>query len=84
MKNLFTVLCFPFSNQILGFTPDIRNHPAIHYSRSGIPIVLGSDDPGSYPDLIILTAKISTLFCETKLKILHREDLLRRIYHCFL
>ena len=36
-----------FSNQILGFIPDIRNHPAAHYLRAGVPIVLGADDPGS-------------------------------------
>lgn len=27
---------------------DIRNHPAINYFRSGIPIVLAGDDPGSF------------------------------------
>ena len=38
----------PVSNQILGYTPDLRNHPALHYFRSGHPIVLGADDPGSF------------------------------------
>ena len=36
------------SNQMLGYTPDIRNHPALHYFRSGIPIVFGADDPGTF------------------------------------
>ena len=38
----------PTSNQLLGYIPDLRNHPAVHYIRSGIPIVLASDDPGSF------------------------------------
>ena len=49
---MLTVAVFSFSNQLLGFTPDIRNHPAIHYFRSGVPVVLGSDDSGEYPDFI--------------------------------
>lgn len=36
------------SNQILGFTPDVRNNPGLHYYRSGIPIVFGPDDPGTF------------------------------------
>jgi len=36
------------SNQLLGFTADIRNHPAQHFIRYGIPIVLGADDPGTF------------------------------------
>jgi hypothetical protein len=32
----------------IGFTPDIRNHPAINYYKSGIPIVIAGDDPGSF------------------------------------
>ena len=36
------------SNQMLGFSPDIRNHPAQHFLRFGIPIVLGADDAGSF------------------------------------
>ena len=28
--------------------PDIRNHPAINYYKSGLPIVLAGDDPGSF------------------------------------
>ena len=36
------------SNQLLGFTPDIRNHPAQHFFRFGIPIVLGTDDAGIF------------------------------------
>ena len=36
------------SNQILGYMADLRNHPAIHYIKQGIPVVLGSDDPGTF------------------------------------
>ena len=36
------------SNQILGFMADLRNHPALHYIRAGLPVVLGSDDPGTF------------------------------------
>ncbi|KAK2193588.1 hypothetical protein NP493_11g04015 [Ridgeia piscesae] len=38
----------PTSNHLLGYIPDLRNHPAVHYIRSGIPVVLASDDPGSF------------------------------------
>ncbi|CAF1018353.1 unnamed protein product, partial [Brachionus calyciflorus] len=45
----------PASNQILGYVSDLRNHPAINFFRSGIPIVMGGDDPGSfgYNDLTV-------------------------------
>ncbi len=35
----------PISNQVLGYTKDIRNHPATEYLRSGMAIALCSDDP---------------------------------------
>lgn len=38
----------PASNQILGYVPDVRNHPAINYFKSGVPIIIGGDDPGSF------------------------------------
>lgn len=45
----------PASNQILGYVSDLRNHPAVNYFRSGVPIVLAGDDPGSfgYNDLTV-------------------------------
>lgn len=46
-RNVAIEVC-PVSNQILGFTPDLRNHPALHYFRTGHPIVLGADDPGTF------------------------------------
>lgn len=38
----------PISNQILGYTPDIRNHPAAGYFRRGVPISLNNDDPSIF------------------------------------
>ncbi len=35
----------PISNQRLGYTKDIRNHPATEYLRSGMALSLCSDDP---------------------------------------
>jgi len=37
----------PVSNMLLGYVQDQRHHPAITYIRSGIPVVMGADDPGS-------------------------------------
>jgi adenosine deaminase CECR1 len=36
----------PISNQVLGYVPDLRSHPAVAYLNAGIPIVLAPDDPG--------------------------------------
>ena len=38
----------PLSNQFLGYTPDLRNHPGLTYYLYGIPIVISSDDPGMF------------------------------------
>ena len=35
----------PISNQTLGYTKDIRNHPATEYLRTGVALALCSDDP---------------------------------------
>lgn len=42
------------SNQTLGYTKDIRNHPAAEYLRRGVAIALCSDDP-TYQEHEILT-----------------------------
>lgn len=48
IKNKIAIEVCPASNQILGYVSDLRNHPAVNYFRSGIPIVFGGDDPGSF------------------------------------
>lgn len=35
----------PISNQLLGYAPDLRGHPAIEYMKRGVPMVISSDDP---------------------------------------
>ncbi len=47
-NNSIAIEVCPTSNQILGFVPDLRSHQALNYYRSGIPIVIAGDDPGSF------------------------------------
>jgi adenosine deaminase CECR1 len=46
-KQIAVEVC-PTSNQILGYVADLRNHPAVNYYKSGVPIVIAGDDPGSF------------------------------------
>ena len=46
-RNIAVEAC-PISNQLLGYIADLRNHPAQTYIRYGIPVVMGSDDPGTF------------------------------------
>ncbi|MDQ3021338.1 MAG: hypothetical protein M3R36_12325 [Bacteroidota bacterium] len=43
-KQIALEVC-PLSNQILGYTPDLRMHPASGYIKRNIPITLNTDDP---------------------------------------
>ena len=42
-------------NFFKGYVADVRNHPAVNYYKSGVPIVIAGDDPGSfgYNDLTV-------------------------------
>ncbi|MCR5830332.1 MAG: hypothetical protein K6F93_08320 [Lachnospiraceae bacterium] len=44
-KNICIEVC-PISNRILDYTADLRLHPAIGYINAGLPVAIGSDDPG--------------------------------------
>lgn len=43
-KGIALEVC-PLSNQILGYVPDLRMHPASGYIKRNIPITLSTDDP---------------------------------------
>ena len=47
-QNEVAIEVCPVSAQILGYYPDLRNHPGISLFRSGGDIVLGSDDAGVF------------------------------------
>lgn len=38
----------PISNQVLGYVPDLRNHPAVPLMRSGVRISINPDDPAMF------------------------------------
>ncbi len=38
----------PVSNQILGYVPDLRNHPAVPLMRNGVRISISPDDPAMF------------------------------------
>ena len=42
------VECCPVSSKLLGLAPNTKGHPALTYMRQGIPVVLGSDDAGTF------------------------------------
>lgn len=44
-KSEIALECCVISNQTLGYTKDIRNHPATEYLRTGVALCLCSDDP---------------------------------------
>jgi len=43
-RNIAIEVC-PISNQVLGYVSDLRNHPAVLYINSGLPVVICPDDP---------------------------------------
>lgn len=38
----------PVSNQVLGYVPDLRDHPAVPLMRSGVRISINPDDPAMF------------------------------------
>jgi len=46
-KGMALEIC-PVSNQMLGFVPDLRNHPAVSLMNNGVRISLNPDDPAVF------------------------------------
>lgn len=47
MKKIPVEVCV-VSNQLLGYTHDLRQHPAQLFHKMGIPVILSPDDPGLF------------------------------------
>ncbi len=52
-NNRFLVEVSLVSNELLGYTPDLRKHPFAEYLRLGIPVCLNTDDRGAMDSNII-------------------------------
>lgn len=58
MELNFIIISQIFLNLLIyvkGYVADVRNHPAVNFYKSGVPIVIAGDDPGSfgYNDLTV-------------------------------
>lgn len=57
-QNICIEIC-PISNQVLGYSRDLRIHPAVGYIKQGVACAIGSDDP-----LLFKTAGLTHDFWE--------------------
>jgi adenosine deaminase len=80
--NFLAIEANPVSNQMLGYVPDQRHHPAITYLRYGIPVVLGADDPATfgYNEFTLDWLQLENFFQTLEFLYPHLCDLLLEIF----
>ncbi len=47
-EKAIAIECCPFSNQVLGYVKDVRNHPARMFMNMGVPVTISPDDPALF------------------------------------
>jgi adenosine deaminase len=67
-KRKIAIEANPVSNQMLGYVPDQRHHPAITYLRYGMPVVLGADDPATLGYNEFTLASFGNILCTDGVK----------------
>ena len=53
----------PLSNQLLGYVPDLRQHPAVGYIKRGLNVTIGSDDCAIFDTAFITDDLLLAYLC---------------------
>ncbi len=61
-KHLMLEVC-PLSNQLLGYVPDLRKHPAAGYIKNGLNVTINSDDCAIFDTAYITDDLLAAYLC---------------------